>query len=300
VDMFKLLGAGIRNVRELRELSQEQAAARFREWGLITWRRTTVSQVELGVRKPSLPELLLVAGALNTTLADLIPDDTEGHVQLAPAASASVDVIRGVLSGDRDAWFDDPPNTPGWDYAGEAVQRAYQTELEAARLGVKLGLSKRGELKRAVAGVDGEAERRTADRLGVSVLTICVAAVALWGQTLTQEREARLKAAGGLSLSAAQRQAQRGHTTRVLQREIRDLLVYRGVIEAPSRTELEPLLRADPAIGFDEITPEPQPDIFAGGQEVGRRIAEVGLVEDEAAGAYEFDDESESARKGDK
>jgi hypothetical protein len=143
-----------------------------------------------------------------------------------------------MLRGEGDAWLDHPPQVPGYDYASDMVRRETQLRVEAGRLGAKYGLQKVGQIRRALSGVDNEAEQRTAERLGVEVVDVCLAAIALWDHTLTEEREARLEATGGLSLSPAQRQAARGHTTRVLQRELRDFLVHLGVIDAPVPVDL--------------------------------------------------------------
>jgi transcriptional regulator with XRE-family HTH domain len=237
-DLYRLLGAGIRAARQRLGLSQEQAAAKLRGWGLLTWRRGTVAQVEAGSRRPSLAELLLVASALETTLARLIPEEESPaeYVKVAEVSALAVAEIRGLLADDSMQGLEYPPQVPLFDNAGEWVRRTQAVLMRALRVGEQLGLTTGGQVRKALAGLEGEAEQHAAKKLGTDPATVCVAAEALWGRTLTAERDRRVLRevpdAGVREL-----QARRGHVTRGLVEEIAQLLKDKGVQTVTSETD---------------------------------------------------------------
>ena len=73
-------------------------------------------------------------------------------------------------------------------------------------------------LERALDGI-GDTERNVAGKLGTTPERINLAAMSLWGRTLAEERDHRLRE-GAADASPRQRQAWRGHITRDLMAEI--------------------------------------------------------------------------------
>ncbi len=146
MEIHELIGAGVRAARERRGWRQEDAAREFRRHGLTTWRRSTVADVEAGRRHPSIGDLVLVATALEVTLADLIPDAAE-RVEVGTGASVTALYVRILLSGNIDAVenlpADDWPDIPGdkldkamdsLTKAAEQVGRAIETAEQVNRL----------------------------------------------------------------------------------------------------------------------------------------------------------------------
>ena len=66
----------------------------------------------------------------------------------------------------------------------------------------------------------GEAEQKAARNLGVTSLAISTAAIVRWGRSLTDERDYRLRRRPAEDARPRSLQAQRGHITRQLLREL--------------------------------------------------------------------------------
>lgn len=130
MEIHELIGAGVRAARERRGWRQEDAAREFRRHGLTTWRRSTVADVEAGRRHPSIGDLVLVATALEVTLADLIPDATE-RVEVGTGASVTALYVRVLLSGNLDA-VENLPAEDWPDIPGDELDKAASSLLEAA------------------------------------------------------------------------------------------------------------------------------------------------------------------------
>src|ERR1700761_7618124 len=114
VEIHVLIGSGIRAARERKGWRQEDAAAQFRFYGLTSWRRSTVADVEAGRRRPSIGDLLLVALALDVTLADLIPEDVDERIDLGDGASIGAAEVRALLSDDRESLENLPLEDVHW------------------------------------------------------------------------------------------------------------------------------------------------------------------------------------------
>ena len=69
-----------------------------------------------------------------------------------------------------------------------------------------------------------EAEQKAARSLGVGPMTVQMACHQLWGRSLTDERESRVKRRARLDASPRSLQAQRGHVTRELMAELQSVL----------------------------------------------------------------------------
>src|SRR5437773_10123087 len=99
----RVLAVGIKDARQRLGLRQEDAAARARSYGLSTWIRGTVAQAEVGARRFGLEEVLLLALAYETSLADLIAGADDELVELTPQSRLSVGALKAVLRRDQTA-----------------------------------------------------------------------------------------------------------------------------------------------------------------------------------------------------
>ena len=98
--MHELIGKGVAEARRSQGLTQEQLARRFQGRGLTAWRKGTVGQLEAGLRKPRLDEVLLMAAALHVTVDELIPGGDDERVELGDGATVSPRWIREMLTGE--------------------------------------------------------------------------------------------------------------------------------------------------------------------------------------------------------
>jgi len=215
----EVLAAGVRDTRHRLGLRQEDAAARAQAYGLTTWIRGTVAQAEVGVRRFGLEEVLLLALAYETTLADLIAGEDDELVELTPDARLSVGALRSLLSGDRlsrqelPAEAMDVPASRGASHRPRSG-RFPDVLAEAKRFGIE----DRSLLERALGGI-GDVERHVARKLGTTPERINLAAMSRWGRTVAEERDYRLRESAA-DAAPRQRQALRGHVTRELMNEL--------------------------------------------------------------------------------
>jgi hypothetical protein len=214
-----VLAAGLKLARQRQGLRQEDAAMRAQGVGLTSWIRGTVAQAEVGARRFALEEVLLLALAYETSLADLIAGDDADLVELAPEARMPVGTLRALLSGQS------PRELPtgGPDGAEASATSRFPRPLAGAG---RFGIGERDLLARP-AGATGEADRHAARKLGLSPEIVTRTAGRLWGRSLSEERDHRL-ANHSPGLSARSQQAQRGHITRDLMTELERELSQRG------------------------------------------------------------------------
>jgi transcriptional regulator with XRE-family HTH domain len=235
VRMHDLIARGVAAARQEKRWTQEQAAQAFRYHGLTTWRTSAVSQLEAGLRRPRLDEVLIMAAALGVSLEKLIPGDGE-PVELGDGTIMTPRAIRALLRS-----FDefgelplDDTYYPGSDKLAELYIRsiAEQERMKpllkpvsewAKRNGVRL----RGSDRNAAFGPVADAERHAARRLDVLPAQVKYAARARWGRDFTDERDARVGDVG--SLEPRSLQARRGIVTRAMLDELR--LVFEEAAE---------------------------------------------------------------------
>ncbi len=181
----EVLAAGLKRTRTDLGLRQEDAAARIQAQGLRSWIRGTVAQAEVGARRLTFEEVLLLSMAYETTPAALIAGADDDLVELAPRAQVSVAALRALLSG-------------------RAVAAAGTATSAPMHEGI------------------GDAERHVARRLGTTPERVNEMALALWGHSLSEERDQRLedRPPDLPELSARRLQALRGHVTRDLIAEL--------------------------------------------------------------------------------
>src|SRR6266516_2422071 len=218
----EVLAAGVKEARLRLNLRQEDVATRARGCGLSTWIRGTVAQAEVGARRFALEEVLLLALAYETSLAELIAGDENDLVELNLEARLSVGALRTLLSGNRTAVH---------ELSAEAVDVPARRGFPPRRSGrfpdvlaeaQRFGIGDRSMLQHA-RGEVGDAERHAARKLGTTPERVNLAAMLRWGRTLAEERDHRLSAETA-DVPARRRQALRGHITRDLMAELEDEL----------------------------------------------------------------------------
>ncbi|MBO3752182.1 hypothetical protein J5X84_39490 [Streptosporangiaceae bacterium NEAU-GS5] len=179
-----------------------------------------MAQAEVGARRMGLDELLVLALAYESSLADFIVGDDDDMVELAPEARLSVATVRALLSGralrlaDLAAAAADVPARA--ETTGSVRKGRFPDVLDQAQ---RFGIGEQ-QLQRALDGI-GEAERYAARKLGTTPDRINLAAMRRWGRTLAEERDQRVAERGGAA-SPRQLQALRGHVTRELMAELAD------------------------------------------------------------------------------
>jgi transcriptional regulator with XRE-family HTH domain len=233
VKVHDLIARGVAAERHRQGLTQEQVALMFRSHGLRAWRKGTVGQLEAGLRKPRLDEVLLMARALSVTLDKLIPGGDEERIELGDDAEVSPRWIREMLTGDfyRDRPLEDLPyeRFPVDELMADALIRS---EAEKKRVDVLaqpiLEWARQHDVKLAegdwlaVFETASDTERRAARRLGVDIVQVKLSARVLWAhRDFDDERDGRI---GDVDeLEPRSRQARRGLVTREMLAELRAL-----------------------------------------------------------------------------
>lgn len=196
----QVVGENVRRLRENAGLTQNEAARLFQECGL-PWTRSHLAGLEAGNRETiDVSTLVLLARALQVALSELFAG--EGHVRLSDEAVWTRKALREL-------------------HCGQHTEEAITLEGVALQ---KWTTSIGGTY--AIVGPEGQpfqADTELAARLGLAPDVVYRAARKLWGHTLHEERDRRIAALG--ELTAAERRARRGHTTRQLAREIQPHLM---------------------------------------------------------------------------
>ncbi len=234
-----IIGEGLRSVRQLHNLNQDDIATAARACGL-RWDRATVAGVETGRRRLDIGEYLLLPVILREALgvevdvAALVPEtSTVRFGSRVCSGSAVRALIRSELAG-----FDPKElPTPGTKEHSLVVEdavhahRAENLKLGATGAPANGRLSaaqqiwpgaKQRDLVKAEMDSDKLVERRAAERLGVSSFEVALAARRLWKRSMTEERDRRITASEGASRASVRALA--GHVTRQLTEELRRVL----------------------------------------------------------------------------
>jgi transcriptional regulator with XRE-family HTH domain len=240
VDIYGLIGLGIRAWREENKLRQEDAAQVFNANGLTTWTRGTVAQLEAGTRRPPLGDLLLICLAVDRSLAELVPADAPEMIDFGADVHMKASAVKALLSGARPGDLpDDDITTPLPHEMADAVE-LYSRWLDEARRRMEDDMATQAEVRLLLgpAGTDTvfwqtfrrpvEAEERAAERLGVPAPYVKAAAHALWSHDFEAERDAR----AGNDTAAGRLQARRGHATRAMLTELREYMDAVGIARA--------------------------------------------------------------------
>jgi transcriptional regulator with XRE-family HTH domain len=232
--MYDLIGRGVARARQEKGWTQEQTARVFRAHGLNAWRKGTVGQLEAGLRRPRLDEVLLMARALDVGVDQLIPGGDNERVVLGDDAKVSPRWIREMLTGEFFRDLDRRPATdmphehfPIDDVLAEMRKRARAEEereepfvTAIADWDERHGDKLMGTDLLAMHERPSDAERHAARRLGVEPPELKVASRALWDRRdFDDERDRRV---GDVDqLEPRSRQARRGLVTREMLAELR-------------------------------------------------------------------------------
>ncbi len=192
-----VVGENLLRIRQERRLTQHEAARQCQAVGL-NWTRVRVAAIERGDRETvDVGTLLLLAEAFQVAPAEFFAG--AGDVLLSSGAVQSrAGLCQTLSSADR------PPLA-----AEDRVIRLkiLKSDSEEAR-----------DQDARMVNATIEADIALAGRLGVPSGQVVDAALAIWGRSLTEERDARVSALG--DLETGERQAHRGHITRELAQEI--------------------------------------------------------------------------------
>lgn len=187
----QVIGENLKRIREERKLTQHEAARLCAAAGL-SWTRTRIAVIERGDRETvDVGTLLLLAAAFDVSVSALFSG--AGHVKLSPLNRQTRAGVQQMLS-----------TTATWrDLSNADKPETMRFTVDAV-----------------------EADVALADRLDVSTRRVVEAAVRLWGQSLTEERDRRVAALG--DLDPGERQAHRGHITRELGQQVEQVIGLYG------------------------------------------------------------------------
>ncbi len=204
VDSQTVLSGNLRRLRDLTGVTQVELASRARQLG-FDWVPDTVVAVETGRRRLTGGEQLVIPQLLEATLLDL-----------AATTAELVDVDGALMK------------VAEWHtlIAGGRLKTLNKRWFESGAGLLRQGLIARN---RAVAAeASNEAEKKAARRLGMPGPELVELAHERWGRGLTAERDRRVRSdSGDRELSRAARQALRGHVTRALLAELREVIALK-------------------------------------------------------------------------
>jgi transcriptional regulator with XRE-family HTH domain len=217
-DFQRVVGMRLRALREERGLTEGQIAIAARQLG-VSWRRSTVSTIELGGRNLRPEELLLIPLIFLTAAPDRQPPSLlellEGSLRLTPAVVLHADQVRQLLVGYSRLPHQKIPPMSLDDFRAtyEVMQREYEKRgygmIEWSRDPDQLFLAESGIIGAAL----DEPVQRIARQLKVHAIEVSTAAFFKWGRMYLNEREARAEAIQSrnpkLTLKAARQQASR-------------------------------------------------------------------------------------------
>lgn len=214
----KRIGANVKRLRELRGFTAEELAKQMKYQG-FTWSASRVSELENGNKSVSISELLGLAWGITGTefpvhLADLFEGDTP--VELTDTWDISTDGIQAAFRGEKmphDISHYPKSNKRFWSaISNESPALA---DLVAEMSGKKMNKPTASPSQVTDADFDGAAEMKARKALGISSEELRSACLALWGKSLTAERDRR---GAGLQSQA------KGHITRQLIAELSERL----------------------------------------------------------------------------
>jgi transcriptional regulator with XRE-family HTH domain len=230
--MHDLVAAGIKAARQRKGWTQDDAARMFRMNGLLSWRGGTVGQMEAGLRRPRLDELLLICATLEVSLDELLPGEDE-QVELGDAATMTPRAMRALLR-DYDEFnrmsFSDA-RFPGRSEVERLAARMQTSGMSYERLDklvepiMQAGGRKRIAMtilaQHLIVALDtpADADRHAARQLGLEPVQVRLASLVLWGADFIAERDRRV---GDVNeLEPRSRQARRGLVAREMLSELK-------------------------------------------------------------------------------
>lgn len=205
-----VVGRNVHGARERQAMTAEELARRARVAGL-NWSTSRVFDLENGRKPVSLAELLVLAQAFTSkghvvTLADLLAG--ADSIEVTDKFHITGENLRQALTGGRVVIY-----PRGMDREDVRRARAAPAEHLVEALDY-LGFDNDNWhlVERAADASTGAAEDKAARTLGVSPLVVLLASVALWGRSLTEQRDALVEPGGTPQA--------RGHVTRSLVAEL--------------------------------------------------------------------------------
>lgn len=234
-----LVGRNLRAWRESVMCSQDSLARRMQAVG-FPWRQPTVAQVENGRRAVSFEEFLGICIVTGQQVGLHMAHEDGERVRLG-TRSYPASAVQGILNEGLYMVRDDPPEIQEWIDTDNVRFRAVRSAISesasmAAALWLPVELDTEERRRQITLDATGDAEVKMARSLagdGACVIRLEggaelppgpdeVAAIshALWGHTLTVEREHRLIESGQDIGSPDALRARRGHITRELAAEI--------------------------------------------------------------------------------
>jgi transcriptional regulator with XRE-family HTH domain len=231
VQVHDLIGRGVAKARQDLGWTQEQTSRRFRAVGLSAWRKGTVGQLEAGLRRPTIAEVLLMARALHVGVADLFPGGNDELVQLEDSAEVSAVWIREMLTAgiDPNCPVEQMPHErlPVDAILAEVSKRTQElNERDAPFVEAIQEWDNQHDATLTAADLFAsherptDAERHAARRLGVEARYMKLASRARW-HNLDFEDERDRRVGDIETLEPRSRQARRGLVTRELISELR-------------------------------------------------------------------------------
>jgi transcriptional regulator with XRE-family HTH domain len=197
-----LIGPRLRARRHELGLSQDEVARRTWPMG-FSFTRGVIDAIERGTRSLDYPELKGVLAVLGLNEEELLRD--AGQVALDRGISVRSDTLLGV----------------------ERTWRVTTEDSVTAVVTPSLGAVATyggSSVVRGLVGVYSDAEVKAARRLGVSPAAVMKASESVWGRSLDEEREERVRTQAPEKASPRTLQAVRGHVTRSLLDELRPVL----------------------------------------------------------------------------
>lgn len=208
-----VVGENLERLRKRARMTQHEAARLFARRG-APLSRSKIAAIEAGER-PNLAfaDVLVMAHTFNVEVAELF--DGHGPVAIAEHVVLSRPVIRGLLRGTNV-----PEGSVSWDPQTHHAELLRIADVRAEGDAVTVGQFHL---------VD--ADHALAQRLNVAPQIVVDIALQIWGNTLTEERDARVARFGAIDLG--ERHAHRGHITRELSQEIEAEITRQGLISHP-------------------------------------------------------------------
>lgn len=147
-DVRTTLGANIRRIRKLRELTGQALINRLSECG-VKLLPSGLSDLENGRRKLTVEELLALAIVLNTSIIDLLTPADGSALKVAEAVEPLLPVwLERWLSGET-PW---PPDLGSEDYTKAFFDTASETRRMQNRIATRPELQEIAALRSAVVG----------------------------------------------------------------------------------------------------------------------------------------------------
>lgn len=191
------VGQSLRRLRQEAHVTQDEVAHAMNRWG-HAWTRSSVAALENGNRDLSAGELLVLPTVISwatgrgVNLRDLLVGDGTYILMVSDRIGMSPWAITDLLD-------------PTVDAQGGDWMKADADE-----------------------GVPREAEQKAARKLNVSLGWVLSESERIWGRTLTEERDTRVRDRVDDNTSPRSLQAMRGHVTRELTAELDDVLKERA------------------------------------------------------------------------